>query len=253
MVRPQAQCGLDGTPLYLGRLVLYAQAHSLPRWTCGVEPFPYLLIADGCSSSKFSDFGARLLVVTAKKLLQKQVNAEQFPNAKKMGIKIARKAKILLKRMALPDYALDATLIIAFVWKHYVCVYCYGDGAVVYRDKCGELKWNCIEYTHNAPYYLSYQNSKNKEINYRKNSGQAEKLLYSNQGIKRETITEPSVFKFPISSLSSLSVMSDGLSSFVDSKRCQIVAPESIVGELMDFKNTKQYFVKRRLKRFLKN
>ncbi len=35
--------------------------------SCGIEPFPYAILSDGCSTGKNTDIGSRILVSITKK------------------------------------------------------------------------------------------------------------------------------------------------------------------------------------------
>lgn len=218
----------------------------------GVEPVPYMILADGCSSSDYSDIGARMLVMSAKAYLLNQLTAGQVPEAGELGLHVALKAVAAVKAVGTSVSSIDATLIASFVNKKQVYVYMYGDGAVFYRDREGEFDLINVEYSHNAPYYLSYRLDKRRDSHYKSISGKEEKIVTRNSVREMESIYEPTVITIPVEALFSLVIVSDGVSSFINTTNAQVIDTESIVKILGSFRNTNGDFVKRRIKRALK-
>ena len=123
----------------------------------GTDPMPYIIISDGCSSSKGTDMGARLLCFLAQQYIKFRATKDFEPDHKEMGLWIIHNAELVAKQLGLCNHSLDATLIIAY--KSYginnIRVHFYGDGCVLYFGP-KQMLFGQIEYTKNAPYYLSY-------------------------------------------------------------------------------------------------
>ncbi len=218
----------------------------------GIEPEPYLILSDGCSSSNFTDIGARLLVMSVKEYLEEQLSHEQVPDAKELGLYAALKSEAATKVVGTPLSSLDATLIVAFAFDDKVYVYFYGDGAVIYRDNSNIVHLKTVEYSHNAPYYLSYKLDKSRDVVYQGSSLSETKTIESDGVLVEESIFEPTVMSFNKNNLSSLIIASDGLSSFVNTISGELMEPIDVACSLSEFKSINENFIKRRMKRFLK-
>ncbi len=218
----------------------------------GTEPFPYIILSDGCSSSSHTDIGARLLAMAAKQYLTKKVLNNKRINAKKLILKVASKASAAANNLGAANTLLDATLMIVFMMNNQVYIYVFGDGAIFYTTKSGDFSIINISYSHNAPYYPVYQIDESRDKQYRMKSMNDFKISESSKTSQKENIYEPTELVFPVSELSSLLIATDGVSSFYDTKNSKPVKIDSIAKELSDFKNTKGDFIKRRIKRILK-
>lgn len=217
----------------------------------GSEPIPYMIISDGCSSSKMSDIGARILVLSAKEALLEQLACGQIMNINNIGLSAVLKAKTLLKSIAAPQSSLDATLIIAFVINEQVHIIFYGDGSLFYTDKSGNFNYVTINYSHNAPFYLNYHTDKVREKEYRDLSVSETKQVVINEEVTEGNLFETAMFTFAIEQLSNLIISSDGIDSFSDAAGKEINAAV-LAKELSQFKNTSGVYVMRRLKRVVK-
>jgi serine/threonine protein phosphatase PrpC len=123
----------------------------------GDNPFPYIILADGCSQSKDSDIGARLLCHTALNYLKQCWEDPDKINASEMGERIILDAEFALKiHFNTSVDALDATLIVAYKYKGEYKILMYGDGCVWFVGKTGEIDYYNLSYQPNTPYYLRY-------------------------------------------------------------------------------------------------
>lgn len=120
-----------------------------------IDPFPYIIISDGCSSSVDTDYGARVLTSAARHVLKINHaldNPNFFPT-------IAAIAESHRQDLFLPREAFDCTLMVAAVRPvnpKMVEITVMGDGVVVIKNKMGEVCVYSIEYTTGYPSYLSY-------------------------------------------------------------------------------------------------
>ncbi len=114
---------------------------------------PYAILADGCSGSQHTDFGARFLARATIGWLSELRRAE-FPTHE-----IIAHAASMARVARLPIESLDATLLVATLNDYGDNVFTYqtGDGVVVARRRDTEkLEYFSREYSGGMPYYLSY-------------------------------------------------------------------------------------------------
>lgn len=220
----------------------------------GTEPFPYIILADGCSSSKDTDIGARILAHCAKKYLTTFHNLHEDCANKTLAYNMIYSAKSTLYLLGLHETCLDATLIIAFERDDEIVVWVYGDGNIIIKHRKSELEiinFDC----NNMPFYLSYYlNDERQQLWHNRENAEVKingtiivddeepHTFYHSYDFERN------MFEYRIlkNEIEMLAITSDGIESFdlnyVD-----------IVRELVAFKNTNGEFVKRRCKRALKN
>jgi len=229
------------------------------------DTMPYIILSDGCSSSENTDIGSRVLVRSAlnildEKLLYRFPDAELLvPNYWEFGRRIIEKAIGVIDSLRIQRTSLDATLIIAYVYKESVYVLIYGDGYIYFKnDDCDEINYVGIKYDKNAPYYLNYLMNKDRDLAYSKS--QDKEFVTVIKGICRidtddyiEDLYKTDLlnndifsYKIPIHSLDFIGVSSDGIESFMDNKG-NSSNPKNIIKDFTSFKNTKGKFVKRRL------
>ena len=219
----------------------------------GENPVKYIILSDGCSSSKNTEMGARILCHLAKQYLRYRKDDYRFPylDYDEMGLWIIHNAELSARQMGLEKSCLDATLIVAFEYKSKVHVYIYGDGIVVTQNQQGMTSVSEIEFTKNAPFYLSYKVDPERMVSFHE---------MKQDLIIRTTITNVNEnkyaydfkcrFKFRLEKFPKILVASDGMSSFMkDGESEQII---NIAKDFLDFKSTKGEFLKRRLKRAIK-
>lgn len=140
----------------------------------GMNPVPYIIIADGCSSSKQVDTGARILAHTASVNLQYIIN--QFNKCytytsnyiMSIGYSIIQMAWRIANGLSLDSTALDSTLLIAWVQDDYIHYVIYGDGNVILQYTNDMFNIFNLNYKDNmgysTPFYLSYFLNKDREL-----------------------------------------------------------------------------------------
>jgi hypothetical protein len=223
---------------------------------CGSEPIPYVIICDGCSSSKNTDVGARILAFAAEKIIKTHLKddymwwgisiSKRFHEIGDSAIFLAKKSTDTLD---LDRTCLDSTLIIAFERDKKVNVFMYGDGDVFSLSKNGEKSIKRISYAGSAPYYLSYLMDKNRHRSYKEFADQMDGFVKTENldGLKKEVKYDyPTIFSFDIEDLYLLLITSDGAESFVDFNIVEKVSCEAIANELLSIKSKKGEFIKRR-------
>src|SRR5690606_17939856 len=108
------------------------------------------IVSDGCSSSKDTDIGARILARAALECIYKSTHGiKVFSEA------IMAKAETQCLSLGLEREALDATLLVAVQWEKNVDVFMMGDGLISLEigDHTELIR---AEYPMNMPYYPSY-------------------------------------------------------------------------------------------------
>jgi len=227
----------------------------------------YAIGADGCSSSKNTDMGARLLCHIAKKKIMYMHFLGAF--AKSSVMETERMLRVLITEeiskvnhsFSLETSSFDATLWIALVSGSNVFVMGWGDGVVIQNRK-RIIQVTKYEYESNAPYYLSYGLSHQRQIDYADEFADS-KIFCSDMAIsngKKECYTQERKCDAPFllymdrseSPLISISICSDGVNSYQDAENKQIPLGE-ISTDYVAYKNYTGEFVKRRMSRLRKD
>lgn len=224
----------------------------------GVLPngLSYAMVADGCSgaSDYHVDFGARILCHNAVKVLsqfQKMEDFNKIETYEMLKEKTIFYSDFCAKELNLTENALACTLLIAISDGKTALVYMYGDGCIISRTNDNKNKVIKVNYTGNAPFYISYllnkQNfdkfvhSGQRKLTYVSIDYEPMKLTYS-----QEELTSFAIYTFDCKDLSTLSICSDGIESF--NKDSDNIPVEHMVDRFTGFKNYSGEFVKRRLK-----
>lgn len=227
----------------------------------GSHPIPHLILCDGCSTSNHSDVGARILAICAQKALKDFVNASAaiFPSYAEFGQRIILNAQQAVELLGLEMSCLDATLMLALLFRESVSVYVYGDGYLATQNTTGELHYVNISYAKNMPYYLTYWLDDKRRSLYSDEHGDGQGVVtlteFDNHQERLHTMAydAPLIFTFASSDLRLLALMSDGVSSFLAIESNQKIPVREVIEGLVAYKTTKGNFVQRRAKRMLKN
>jgi len=250
----------------------------------GKNPFPYVIVSDGCSSAKNTDIGARVLATCAKNILleydfvkfflENTNGGDRYTSIyRSLGLTIIMNALTFIKTLKLDEQCLSATLIISFCLNNYVYTYVYGDGSVIYTDNFGTVVRK-VTFPSNAPFYLIYMKDVNKEKEYIRKYGDEKKIIenirinpnmVSKQYLKDLDVPtsfthenkagSPAVFRdlmySDVTGSGILLVTSDGIETFVRTLTMEKYDHDDIINNITAFKNLGGVFVKRRLKKFL--
>lgn len=207
-------------------------------------------VSDGCSSSRHTDLGARLLVHAARTLLKKEYDWEY----KEFGKAAISTAATFLKSLEMGYECLYATLIVAYLLPSgQIKVRMYGDGVII---GIGKDLVTTIEasFTNNMPYYLAYEiDSKSRKL-YEQCSNEITLVQSVNGKIVDTKVIKhdsPVEYVFDPEVFSTILISSDGLSSFEDTRTRSLVDILTITKLVTDFKVMKGEFLKRRLNRVL--
>ncbi|MCP4215710.1 MAG: protein phosphatase 2C domain-containing protein [bacterium] len=196
---------------------------------------PYIILGDGCSSSAFTDVGARILVHAFKGALTETVDAGKLKEGKINGISenssalkelvqlTTHRSKHAARVMQLPYSACDSTLLAAFIHKGTCWIFFSGDGTLVMKKK-DSVEIVRREFGDNAPPYLSYQLEPKRQKRYRDAHG-AQSVdsttfccdsLFTLQHKKTEStyLFDYNWLTVDASRLESVSLASDGISTY---------------------------------------
>ena len=224
----------------------------------GERPNHYVILSDGCSSSKNTEMGARILCHLAKQYLRYREDDYRFPNLDydEMGLWIIHNAELTARQLGLNTSCLDATLIIAYECNGRCYIYMYGDGVVVTENNDGMVSLMEIEYKgtgekSNAPYYLSYRiDPERMDLYHKLGQDLIIKSVFEDTHENNYAYDYKTLFRFDFDIFPKLLICSDGISSFI--KGSEPEQTIDIAKEFLSFKSTKGEYLKRRLKRALK-
>ena len=220
----------------------------------GKDPIPYIIISDGCSSSKHTDIGSMIICHLAKQYLKFKT---EFPiNYKKLGMWIIHNAESVIKQLGLSISCLDATLIVSYEHDNKIYNHFYGDGCLVVQAQ-SDIIIHDIEYSKNAPYYLSYQidDSSCKKydcLNIDKTFHTTYKDGTNSKQVEPYHKETTIIVYLPVHAIL---IASDGLQSFIKKeagKLTQHLTHMDIIEPFIQFKSIKGEFLKRRLNKQMK-
>lgn len=241
----------------IGKLHLFCQDYAL----YGLEPVPYLILADGCSAAPDSDLGARLLAMNARRLLPRFARPASEEERRvwhwPLGRRIVRRAARQARDLRLDPSVLDATLLIAWSDGMTVHAHLYGDGCLAVRNAEGRVATIGVEYAENAPYYLSYLLDPERWAFYREAIGEpatAQSIHYQSdtgESVHQERFDAPTVFDFDLATFPVVAVATDGLDSFVTAETGTGLDLRTVAREMLDFTHLDGAFVQRRLRKTL--
>ena len=231
-----------------------------------VGTFQYAILSDGCSGkpdpndpgSPYTDFGARFLTRAAQKNLKEVPWLSTLP-----ADRILAEAESMARAASLPQCALDATLLVAVAAEKYARTFQFGDGVVVSRERgTGKLEYKTRKFGDNMPYYLSYTSSFARQCDYKDKAKTVTTIrgFTDENGIwsRRETTTGLEDLKkdagesiYSREDTDLILLLSDGAESFFDAAGNEVPL-ETVLTELMNFKNYSNAFVKCRCDWFFK-
>ena len=226
--------------------------------------FYYSICCDGCSGSKDSDVGARLIAKSFPRALRYALtDAEGREQYLAEYIKVCLKNRIMnfIEQMECPLWVFDAT-IAAIVYdeeKDKLYSFGWGDGKFLYKHKDGTADLVSIDYTSNAPYYLTYELSGFRAASYEESFG-TDFATISRHIVSGDTVLHNKIldqnkarFYYEVTSnasqtLVSASVFTDGIDTYHKKDDVDLTMPRSnLFNQLTQYKGTHGEFVKRRM------
>lgn len=226
----------------------------------------FAIISDGCSSSRNTDLGARILTYLASDKLKRGDFECQLPETCiLLGLDITKSSKEILNCLNAPLESLDATLIGLKIYNEFnskCFIVMYGDGYIVELNNYFPYKITKVEYDGNAPYYLSYW------IDDKKNEAYKELSKSYNEDFLTKKITETSLLKTYTknekynkltiididlleTSTSGIMIMSDGVDSFINYNTGDRICDVDMINQFTNFKNINGEFIKRRVRKVI--
>jgi len=205
-----------------------------------VEDRAYIMVSDGCSSSPYTDIGARILThqVMACLVEGMRLQSTLFDEALK-------RARVVVQHLQLPRSALDCTLLIAEHDQEVVRVIAIGDGVIAYTNREGDLAGFELTTPSQSPGYLNYWGDEERIHHYRQqDQGLVYRALGSDQTQLHPSGLQALSMTLPSTRLTSLALYSDGVSSFPQ------VSVEEVLTHLGTFPTSQGAFAQRRLRKF---
>jgi hypothetical protein len=226
---------------------------------------PYVILADGCSSSPDTDLGARLLVRCAE--AAGPVLADGTPAAvDAYHRETLHAAGHYAAGLGLDPRCLDATLLtLAVIAGRWLAILA-GDGALAVKTRHGELRVTSVSFTGGYPEYLSYALDPVRRQAFEGRSGnrrRVERLLCGQGAAEVLSVEEERPTGAPFIQAGDpadtewVAVLSDGVTSFTDlveTETSRTVCPltlSTVLPELLAFRSRTGCFVQRRTQRVL--
>jgi hypothetical protein len=203
------------------------------------DGYPYAIVTDGCSGSRDTDTGARILARCAASLVALLDNKDPDMAAKNFGNLTIRLSREFLLP-GLDKSALDATLIVCVALADRFRVLAFGDGVIFASAK--QLN-AIIEFTHSAPFYLNYLEDEERLLAYRKIGPR----VRVNDGEFKNPEDRPLLFDFLYAETDRVGIGSDGWLTFTN-EHGSVVPVSDLETELLAFKTTAGAFVQRRVR-----
>jgi len=240
----------------------------------------YAVIADGCSGSDLSEFGAKLLC----KAIENEIVENEFKNFTSNSfiinsdISLSKVFSTLFEignKLKMPDCWLDATLAYAIAKQGVAQIYFYGDGVIVREWPDGTSTVVSIEYPSGYPFFLNYITTSNRKrfdkwksipnqkkvvltyhLDENGNLKSTEEEYYdlSSSSNEKDLSFNMSILDFENSKLA---LFTDGIKSFfkiekTDTSKVNIpVSMIEVIPSLMKIKSFQGQFANRRLNKFL--
>lgn len=228
--------------------------HSCVEMIDGIQA--ELFVGDGCSGSVNSDFGSRILCQVAKKLLyfpdaSVMLTAQSFPKL------VWDHSIAIIRNLELDPTALDSTLLIGIIRQNEILVHAYGDGTIVARWKAGGYTIFNLSYPSGYPQYMGYgfQYDRQKRLTALTGENPLSIVGINEAGrLEVDKLTTPFTYFFPTQLLASLTLFSDGATTFFRPGTSSTEEAEWFedVLAMTDYKQPQGAFVERSVNAFCK-
>jgi len=107
-----------------------------------------IVVSDGCSTSRNTDIGARIICECTKRWMENDV--------------ILTMAQNITNIMNVPRECLNVTRLMAFEKNDKIVIETIGDGNIIIKTKDGIMHVLSMNYAKSAPYYMNYIYNENK-------------------------------------------------------------------------------------------
>ncbi|MCK5876743.1 MAG: protein phosphatase 2C domain-containing protein [Candidatus Marithrix sp.] len=216
----------------------------------GNVPTPFIVLSDGCSSSDDSDIGSKILSLTTKQILE---SSGKWPlEYLEFGNLLIDNSLEIIAKLGLPEEVLDATVMLAFLEQDEIVVYVYGDGCLLTKEHSGEINTIEIEFTHNAPYYLTY---------WREDEHLSQYAIYDPKPLilkdfkhgksSLKPFETQLIFHFPLQKFKYIAIASDGASQCLNIHQQHKIPLQQLANDLFEFQDLTNNFVKLKTKKIL--
>jgi hypothetical protein len=207
-----------------------------------------IVLSDGCSAAKYSDFGSRLLVQNT--LLQLKL-FDDYNNHDTIKVSLDTLANLQIDKTAL-----FSTLSIIHSRNKVTDIEIYNDGFCIIKHE-NEIYVYRIYYQENWPYYLLYTQS---DLQYTKlNNTKIVELAVLDENFEINSFDKfeydyTHIFKYRLFNTSNIKyvlIASDGIEQF--KRKNEYIPYIDIIKEICGFKSLAGEFLKRRMKTLMKD
>ena len=213
----------------------------------------YAIISDGCSTSKNTDIGARLLVQAAVQI----ISSEHKQAVDTLPIAASRRALQWAQHIGLSLPSIDATLLIAYSDGDDLIISASGDGVIVLETAAGGMETFAISYPSGFPFYPAYSHQPERLGSWRSNECAHKEIQHFLNGSSEtnKSSFDTEVFRLKASDFKHATIISDGVYSFYraqetqTSKQLNAIPMQQILTEIVSFKGGTGSFVARRLQK----
>jgi hypothetical protein len=217
----------------------------------GDEEHPFVIVSDGCSGSKETGTGSRILSLCMADIMKDHgFNFTHYMEG--VGYNAAFRADTIRKGLGLERESLDATLIIAFADQYKVSISAWGDGEIIIGRE-DHIESISISYTEEIPYYLSYRLYLDRDKQYNEMATSRQLFMKINDR-GREVLFSPTyIYQANIDrvGLNYILISTDGMNSFIN-KDNNPVDQNMVNGQITSFKRLNGEFIGRRVNRMMK-
>lgn len=218
----------------------------------GDNPFPYLIVSDGCSSSEDTHIGSNILAKSAEYIFKNELYKIDLNTnfANDLGLMIINRSWNIAKLIPLNKNSLDATLLISFIINNQIYFIIYGDGNLLYNQNNIDV-FKKYDHSENKPDYLSYfLDNKRKNLYCCDVLNQIKKCEKNTKSSFVFNINhfEYTVEKYSIENMKYFIISTDGISSFSNS----LIYLDYKNLNVGNFKNYNGVYLQRKMNKILK-
>ena len=215
------------------------------------ETIPFIIISDGCSSSDHTDIGSRIISINTKNFIKEHYTT--LTTDKNLLIDIFRKSFINNQSMLLKEETLDATLLLAFIYKEELHYFVIGDGIISYKINDKKITKD-LSFEEEKVFYGNYFNNVSRMAAYKKLNLKLKietiEIQNNKLSVTKEEKEDYILYeKLNINDLDYFFMSTDGLLSCSSNEKLS----KKYFLDFLAFKNLKGDFLQRRYKMWKKN
>ena len=241
------------------------------------DPFPAIVLCDGCSTSPYTEVGSQILCHTFMNWLNKCPKLIQLDDPLFM-YNVFKDSSEIINRLGLTQESLNCTLLYIIYYDGHIYYDVYGDG-LIFVVSNGESKLIEINFSSNMPFYYAYTlNKRNSDHYFKQNEGEKKRIReihFKDARFKEKksengtdipfceenyenTVHIPKFFELieldsedNSKGIEFIGISSDGLSSFINRSTRELVGLNTIIPQVFSFKSLAGEFLNRRMKRMV--